>query len=69
MFRCKQCGRQFGANVPRRCPDCGRVSNREEQGLRRLFVFGTIEVLTQAVVLAVLIGLILAGLGGWFGWF
>ena len=69
MFKCKQCGRQFGANTPKVCPGCGATCNNEDQGLQRLFFFGAIEVLIQLLFLAVFLGLIVGAMGWLFGWF
>lgn len=69
MFKCKQCSRQFGANVPAACPACGAVCSREEQGVRRLVVFGFYAVLWEVLLLAVVVAVILAVAAWLAGWF
>lgn len=69
MFKCKQCGRQFGANTPKVCPVCGAESKGEDIGAGRVLLLGLLFGVTEVVFLGlVVIGLI--AIAGWtFGWF
>lgn len=39
MFKCKSCGRQFGANTPEACPDCGRKTGDQKSTLEIISIF------------------------------
>lgn len=61
MFKCRQCGRGFGANLPAACPACGAEQPGPERvrGWRwvvMLLIGGWVEL----VVIAVLAGIIAA---------
>jgi ABC-type ATPase with predicted acetyltransferase domain len=61
MFKCKQCGRAFSANLPDTCPDCG-VANRQPDsaGSSRFWAFLLIGGLAELLILAVLVGIVIA---------
>lgn len=60
MFKCKQCGRRFGANTPRSCPDCGAANKQNEPTTRGLAILSLLDTLGCVAVL-VLIFLIVSG--------
>ncbi len=68
MFKCKQCGRQFGANVPELCPACGAVCNTEHRDAHRLILFGVFGAFWEVAVFAVLVALLIVLLTWLFGW-
>lgn len=61
MFKCKQCGRGFSANVPRQCPACGAVNHRPEDLDNKTF-FGLILAFAgiEMLVFAILVGIVVA---------
>ena len=74
MFKCKQCGRQFGANVPKVCPGCGATeqAEREERGAYRLGWLSLLDPLGEGCFLIIAIGLLVCFVGTLnrlFGWF
>ncbi|XAM00988.1 hypothetical protein OT109_06285 [Phycisphaeraceae bacterium D3-23] len=72
VFKCKQCGRQFGANTPKACPGCGssEQAEREKRGELRI---GILDLFGDAgCFLILLIALVVCFFGtlNWiFGWF
>lgn len=62
MFKCKQCGRGFSANLPEVCPGCG-AANRTPEGqdsgklLGLIVAFAGIEMLIFAVLVGIVIAL------------
>jgi len=61
MFKCKQCGRGFSANLPERCPGCG-AQNRQPDGAGsgRFWSFIIVGSLIELVVFALLVGIVVA---------
>lgn len=61
MFKCKQCGRQFGANPPGQCPGCGTANRQPEAGGGRFWglvlLGGGVELLLFAVLVGVVVAL------------
>lgn len=42
MFKCKQCGRQFGANTPAKCPECGAANKSDERPTKGILILSAI---------------------------
>lgn len=64
MFKCKQCGRGFSANIPSQCPDCGaanRTPESQDSGklLGLIFAFAWIETLIFAIIAGIVIALVI----------
>lgn len=61
MFKCKQCGRQFGANTPKECPDCGAQTDAPEHhsGFKVLW-FLMIAASFELIAIAVILGIVIA---------
>lgn len=62
MFKCKQCGRGFSANVPDACPACGAANRTpESQGnakrLGAIFTLAWIETLIFAIIVGIVVAL------------
>lgn len=62
MFKCKQCGRGFSANLPDHCPACG-TENRQPENLGNgkvlglIIAFASIEVIAMVIILGIVIAL------------
>jgi len=74
VFKCKQCGRQFGANVPGSCPECGarQEAGKELRGAWRIFELLAVvpdEIGCFFILLAGLLVCIVGTLNWLFGWF
>ena len=64
MFKCKQCGRQFGANVPDACPTCGAPQAQPAGvGSKRfwaiVFLGGGVELLILVLLAGIVAGLVI----------
>lgn len=64
MFKCKQCGHAFSANIPDKCPECGAENQQPDQlsGGRFLNLMGfvTVGCFAELLVLGIIIGIVVA---------
>jgi hypothetical protein len=61
MFKCKECGRGFSANIPDTCPGCGAVNHQPESlSNRRLLGLIFVGAIGDLVIFAILVGIIVA---------
>ena len=61
MFKCKACGRQFGANTPDQCPDCGAKNQQPEQSAKGLLILFTMDAIATLAFLIV-VALVVVGI-------
>lgn len=63
MFKCKNCGKAFGANLPAHCPDCGCEHDRTHRGTWLMLVMDNV------VTVLFIAGLVAAGviIAKWLG--
>ena len=61
MFKCKQCGRAFSANLPDTCPGCG-AENRQPDSVNsgKFWAFVFVGSVVELVIFALLIGIVAA---------
>ena len=61
MFRCKSCGRQFGANTPEACPDCGAPNRQPDSaGSKRFWALVLLGGGIELLIFAILVGVVIA---------
>lgn len=58
MFKCRQCGKKFGANPPSICPACGVAHDRSARGVWLVLLLDNLILL--AVIAFLVVGAILA---------
>ena len=65
MFKCKQCGYQFSANIPDQCPECGAINQQPINDARGVSILLTMEAISTLIFL-ILIALLVGWIAGWF---
>ena len=61
MFKCKQCGQGFSANVPDHCPGCGAENRQPDSaGSKSFWAFLLFGGLAEIAVFAILVGIVVA---------
>lgn len=65
MFKCKSCGRQFGANIPLVCPECGETIEvkRGAMALTLIFVGQAVSFLVGEIVFWIVLLMLGVGFG------
>ena len=64
MFKCKQCGHAFSANIPGKCPECGAPNRQPDSADSKRFwalmiLGGGIELLIFAILVGIVIALVI----------
>ena len=61
MFKCKQCGRGFSANIPSTCPDCGAANRQpDDQNSLKLLGLITLGATAEMLIFAIVVGIVVA---------
>ncbi|MEM6505167.1 MAG: rubredoxin-like domain-containing protein [Planctomycetota bacterium] len=61
MFKCKQCGHTFSANIPDRCPECGAINRQPDSaGSRNFWAMILVGGLAELLIIAILVGIVVA---------
>lgn len=61
MFKCKQCGRGFSANLPETCPGCGAPNRQPDSAASgRFWGFLLLSGFFELLLLALLVGIVVA---------